>query len=496
MNKPADPNQVALARAREVAARILGIKKTKVEDDLLAFLTATNGDALLRARAGSGKTTALTIKAAYLTQELGVDPERIMMLTFNNAAARSLESRIAAASVPSGIRVRTFHALGQRIVRAHFGGARRAVFDEKSEEGEAIALMMQEAIDEVVNERFYHFCASRMRTRYDKRVEYVESIGREALMSAVGFLRARGYGLQNRLEKAWDTHGPIAGNAMKVILGYEKRLKEARLLDGVSVLQAAAWTLEREIETGQMKPSEAHDVDYIFIDEFQDVSLPYMRLVGAIRDINGMVNIQGVGDDFQSINGFAGADLVYFDKPDTALEEPQLLDLLRNRRSGSKIVEWGNQVMADAGVDGAPAIADPANGSGEVRTGRVSAERDFTFIAGKLAEMADTRYERIALIARKWKVGPHALSRLAKAVDANLKAKGWTGNMTAISAHGSKGLEYDQVLLLDDGSFPMQHPSRPILRDLISDEEYLREEACLKHVAGTRARQSLVVVSM
>ncbi len=196
------------------------------------------------------------------------------MLTFNNAAARSLESRIAAAGVPEGIRVRTFHALGQRIVRAHFGGARRAIFDEESEDGQAIAGMLQDSVDEVVNERFYHFCASRMRTRYDKRVDYVEGVGRDALISAVNFLRARGYGLQKRMDNAWEEGGPIAGNAMKVIMQFERRLKEARLLDGVGVLQAAAWTLEREIETGVMRPSEAHDVDWIFIDEFQDVSLP------------------------------------------------------------------------------------------------------------------------------------------------------------------------------------------------------------------------------
>jgi len=496
MTKPADPKHIERAQARACASSILGIPGESVEDDLLEFLTATQGDALLRARAGSGKTTALTIKAAHLTKDLGVDPSRIMMLTFNNAAARSLESRIAQAGVPSGIKIRTFHALGQRIVRSHFGGSRRIVFDEKSEDGIAIQEMMDEAIDEVINERFFHFCASRMRTRYDKRVEYVESVGREALVSAVGFLRARGYGLQKKMDNAWEEGGPIAGNAVKVIMGYEKRLKEARMLDGVSVLQAASWSLEREIEKGVMRMSEAHDVDWIFIDEYQDVSLPYMRLVSAIRDINGMVNIQGVGDDYQSINGFAGSDLMYFTSPDMALEDPSKLDLLKNRRSGSAIVEWGNQVMREAGFAGAPAVPDPQNGEGQVRDTRISADRDFNYVAERLADMANIEHETIALIARKWKVGDHGLTRLSRAVEKHLRAKGWKGKMTAITAHGSKGLEYSEVLLLDDGSFPMQHPSRPILQDLIPEDDYLREESCLKHVAGTRAKRSLVVVSM
>lgn len=484
------------SRARARAASLLKLPEAAIEDDLVDFLVTDQGDALLRARAGSGKTTALAIKAAYLTQDLGIKPETIMMLTFNNAAARSLEQRLSAFGVPGGIRVRTFHALGQRIVRAHFGDSRRPVFDEKSEDGLAIAQMMQECIDEIVKKEFYFFCASKMRTHYGKRKEYVESVGREALVSAVQFLRARGYGLQNRFENAWEVAGPIGGTAMKVIVAFENRLRDARLLDATSVLQAAAWSLEREIEKGVMRQSDAHGVDWIFIDEFQDVSLPYMRLVAAVRDINGMINIQGVGDDWQAINGFAGADLDYFRDAAKHLDNPKQLDLLRNRRSGAKIVNWGNAVMDAIGADDGPAILYPGNGQGEVNTSKVTAKRDLFLAAKRLAELVDLSLSDVALIARKWKVGDHTMYRLRIQVEALLREKGYKGSVTGITAHGSKGLEWDQVLLLDDGSFPMEHPSRPILEALIPEDEYLREEACLKHVAGTRARKRLDVVDM
>jgi superfamily I DNA/RNA helicase len=94
------------------------------------------------------------------------------------------------------------------------------------------------------------------------------------------------------------------------------------------------------------------------------------------------------------------------------------------------------------------------------------------------------------------KIGDHGLSRLRGLVESELRSKGFNGQITAITAHGSKRLEYDQVLLLDDGSFPIQHPSRPIMQELISEEDFLREEVCLEHVAGTRARKDLVVISM
>jgi superfamily I DNA/RNA helicase len=491
--KAADPRR-AIARTR--AATLLQIPESAIENDLVDFVIAKDGDVLLRARAGSGKTTALGIKVAFLILDEGVDPSSIMMLAFNNAAARGLEAKLKEFGVPDGVRVRTFHALGQRIVRAHFGGARTPVFDEKSEDGQALADMMQETLDEIVNDRFFFFCASKMRTHYGKRKEYVESVGRDALMSAVQFLRARGYGLQNRFENAWDEAGPIGGNAMKAIMGYEIKMKDARLLDATGVLQAASWTLEREIETGNMKQSDAHDLDWIFIDEFQDVSLPYMRLVEAIRNINGMLNVVGVGDDWQGINGFAGADLDYFQNPSNHLDDPDVLDLLRNRRSGSDIVEWGNNVMIGAGYPDAPALSYPGNGQGQVDHARISAYRDLRVASERLSKLVDPSMTSVALIARKWKVGDYTLPQIRKLVEQHLRERGYKGSVTGITAHGSKGQEYDQVLLLDDGSFPIEHPSRPILEALIPDAEYLREEACLKHVAGTRARKILHHVDM
>mgnify|MGYP006274896619 FL=1 len=484
-----------MTHARDRAASLLEIPSDDVGADLAGFLDEER-DTLLRARAGSGKTTAIVIKIAHLVLDKGVAPEEILAVTFNNAAARQLEARLRAAGLGDGVRVRTFHALAQRIVRAHFGPARRAVFDTTGEDAERLTQITDEAVDAVINERFWHFCAGKMRTRYDKRRDYVESVGREALLSAANFLRARGYGLRDRMTDAWDRGGPIMGNAMKVALNIDIGLKEAGLLDGAAVLGAAAWTLERELETGRRRPSEAHDVAHVFIDEYQDCSAPYLRLIAAIRDINGATTITGVGDDWQAINGFAGADLGFFEAPERVMDDPVRHDLLCNRRSGAEIVAWGNRVMAEMGCVDGPAVASAARGAGAVAEMHLGAARDATFIAERLARQVCRESGHVALIARRWKVGDHRLFDLTKRVRARLEADGWPGRVTGLTAHGSKGLEFDQVLLLDDGSFPLSHPARPILEPLIPEADYLREEACLRHVAGTRARDRLDEVVM
>src|SRR5512136_545212 len=88
----------------------------------LAAVTAPPGPSLVIAGAGSGKTRTLTYRVAYLLEQ-GIPPERILLLTFTNKAAREMMRRVAdllgqeLAALWGG----TFHAIGNRILRRHAG---------------------------------------------------------------------------------------------------------------------------------------------------------------------------------------------------------------------------------------------------------------------------------------------------------------------------------------------------------------------------------------
>src|ERR1043165_1426376 len=85
-----------------------------------AAVTATPGPALVIAGAGSGKTRTLTFRVAFLLEQ-GIPPERILLLTFTNKAAREMMRRVADLI---GQELRelwggTFHSIGNRILRSH-----------------------------------------------------------------------------------------------------------------------------------------------------------------------------------------------------------------------------------------------------------------------------------------------------------------------------------------------------------------------------------------
>src|SRR5688572_31089589 len=87
--------------------------------DQRAAATAPSGPVLCVAPAGSGKTTTLVARIAWLVDE-GADPASVTAITFNKRAAEELAARLDAAVEPLGIpahaiRVRTFHALGREI---------------------------------------------------------------------------------------------------------------------------------------------------------------------------------------------------------------------------------------------------------------------------------------------------------------------------------------------------------------------------------------------
>src|SRR5947208_12439958 len=85
-----------------------------------AAVTASPGPSLVIAGAGSGKTRTLTYRVAYLLEQ-GIPPERILLLTFTNKAAKEMMRRVAdllGQELPS-LWGGTFHSIGNRILRQH-----------------------------------------------------------------------------------------------------------------------------------------------------------------------------------------------------------------------------------------------------------------------------------------------------------------------------------------------------------------------------------------
>ena len=140
-------------------------------------------------------------------------------------------------------------------------------------------------------------------------------------------------------------------------------LKEKKMLDFDGLLIRAIEEVgdgRTVFQRKDLNAVDAKDLKHIFVDEFQDFSELFYRLIEKIIRNNFDANLFCVGDDWQAINGFAGSELKYFKNfnkfPFIELsDDTDNLSLLTNYRSTANIVSFSNALMIGKGEPGRPA---------------------------------------------------------------------------------------------------------------------------------------------
>ena len=256
---------------------------------------------------------------------------------------------------------------------------------------------------------------------------------------------------------------------------------------------------------------------YICIDEFQDFSDLFYRLLTAIKSKNSSAEFFCVGDDWQAINGFAGSDLRFFEHFGKYIGKFRKLYISTNYRSANSIVSIGNALMDGLGQ---PAISHKES-TGEVvvldlekfapsllETQRHPGDH-ITAAVSRLTNKAISDNIDVVMLARRnglpWFVNyqdqpesnEHGLSRYLNLVR-SLFPKGINERITISTAHKYKGLEKSMVIVLDAvaRSYPLIHPDWAFSRILgDSPEKIAAEERRLLYVALTRAVDTLVIIT-
>ena len=100
----------------------------------------------------------------------------------------------------------------------------------------------------------------------------------------------------------------------------------------------------------QIRSGDLEQIRYVLIDEYQDFSELFHRLMQAVRKQNSHVRFFCVGDDWQAINSFAGSDLRFFQNFEQFFEDSNELPVATNYRSARAIVNVGNALMQGQGI--------------------------------------------------------------------------------------------------------------------------------------------------
>ncbi len=281
----------------------------RLAPDQRAAATAPPGPILCVAPAGSGKTTTLVARVAWLVAH-GSRPAEIAAMTFNVRAAEELRSRLVDALGPLGVdpaavRVRTFHALGREIL-ADAGVDATALVDRTG----IVASLWPDAPADV--RRRLDDALSRL--KLDRGLTLAEA-ERELAADSTGAARA-------------------ADPWLRAFVAYERALRDRGALDYDDLVARALATLEAD---PALLAGWRRRCSHLLVDEVQDVDRSQLRLALVLAAPANRIFL--VGDDDQTIYGWRLADVRRVLALDTVLPGLRRVDLVTNYRCPAPVVE-------------------------------------------------------------------------------------------------------------------------------------------------------------
>jgi len=286
-----------------------------------AVVFAGDGPILVIAGAGSGKTRALTFRVARLIEE-GLDPERILLATFTNKAARDMLARVQDL-VPrdcSRLWGGTFHHLANRILRSwarHIGYQRSfSILDEEDSRHlihRCLADLGMSGQRDAPKDRTVRDCIS-----------YARNTG-EPLSRVI---RLRTSSRQDRLSPE---------TLEQIMAHYEARKKEGNAMDFDDLLVNLRNLL---VSVPEAREHYGKQFLHILVDEYQDTNVVQAEILDLLALGHG--NLLVVGDDSQSIYSFRGANHENILRFPDRYSGAKIFKLETNYRSTPEILHMAN----------------------------------------------------------------------------------------------------------------------------------------------------------
>ncbi len=279
----------------------------------------TQGPVLILAGAGSGKTSVLTRRIAYLIENTGVNPWNIMAITFTNKAAGEMRQRVddIVGYGSESIWVATFHSTCVRILRRHID---RLGYDNSfsiydTDDQKSVMKEVCKKLDigtKMLKEKTILGAISSAKDNLITPLDYE--------MSAMG-----------------DFNKRKIANAYKE---YQLLLKKNNALDFDDII---VKTVELFKACPDVLENYQNRFQYIMVDEYQDTNTAQFELIRLLAQRSR--NLCVVGDDDQSIYKFRGANIRNILDFEKVYPEATVIKLEQNYRSTQNILDAANDVI-------------------------------------------------------------------------------------------------------------------------------------------------------
>ncbi len=455
-------------------------------------LSVINGEdnVLVLAGAGSGKTSVLVARAGWLLQRELAKPEQILLLAFGRKAADEMNERIQLRLQQENIVAKTFHALALQIIRE--GSNKSPVISElETDTQKRQTLLLDEWREQCSSKKAqakgWRECLSdelqwqipEGEFWHDEKISHKVSARLERWLN---LMRMHGGSQKDMIENTDEEIRDLFQKRIRLMAPllkvWKSALKEEGAVDFSGLIHQAINLLEKGRFISPWK--------HILVDEFQDISPLRAKLLQALRQQNKQTALFAVGDDWQAIYRFSGAELNLTTSFQHYFGEGDSCALDTTYRFNERIGDIANQFILQnpAQLDKPLNSLTKGNKRSVVLLHEDALERLLDKMSGYVLDD-----ETILILARYHYLKPEILNKAQTR---------WPKlNIKFMTIHASKGQQADHVIIcgLNQGKDGFPAPARESIIEqalLPKPEEFEHaEERRLLYVALTRAKQQV-----
>jgi DNA helicase-2/ATP-dependent DNA helicase PcrA len=357
--------------------------RSELNEEQFRVVTAKPQASLVVAGAGSGKTRVITYRVAYLIEQ-GVSPQRILLATFTNRAAREMLRRVEALTGSQNVhRVwgGTFHRIANMILRRH---AVSIGFDQN------YSILDSEDARDLINLCIEDAAIDTKKKRFPKS---------EVIQNIISYANNTDLPIENVIIGKYPYFEMLTQQIKRVDHIFQSRKRERNVMDYDDLLLNWKRLL---VEKPEIADVYAEQFQHILVDEYQDTN----RLQAEIIDLLAVKhrNVMVVGDDAQSIFAWRGAEFTNIYEFPKRYPEAAVYKLETNYRSTPEILGLANTSIA-CNRRQFPKLLQAVRRSRDFKPALVpcsDVDQQSAFVASRILELRDdgTPLEDIAVMYR------------------------------------------------------------------------------------------------
>jgi DNA helicase-2/ATP-dependent DNA helicase PcrA len=357
--------------------------KQELNEEQFRAVAAKPGASLVVAGAGSGKTRVITYRVAYLIEQ-GVSPQRIMLATFTNRAAREMLRRVETLTGSQNVhRVwgGTFHRIANMMLRRH---ATSIGYDQN------YSILDAEDARDLLNLCIDDAAIDTKKKRFPKA---------EVIQDILSYATNTDTPIENVLIGKYPYFEQLTAQINQVDFIFQQRKRERNVMDYDDLLLNMKRLL---VERPEIANVYAEQFQHILVDEYQDTNRLQAELIDmvAVKHRNVMV----VGDDAQSIFAWRGAEFTNIYEFPNRYPETKLYKLETNYRSTPEILGLANVSIANNRRQ-FPKMLQAVKRSNDFKPALVpcsDVEQQSAFVASRILELRDngTSLEEMSVMYR------------------------------------------------------------------------------------------------